>query len=107
MPGRPPMANKLNRRGFMTGAASAAGALFLAACDQLDKASQGGFRKVLSSAEELTRTTQRFFLSPASMAKEFTEAELSPKFRANGSTNPDDPGYQAMAANGFADWKLK
>lgn len=101
------MASKLNRRGFLTGAASAAGALFLSACDQLDKASQGGFRKVLSSAEELTRTTQRFFLSPSSMAKEFTEAEIAPKFRPNGSTNPDDPEYVALAANGFVDWKLK
>jgi len=97
----------MNRRRFLLGTASAAGALALSGCDVLDKASQGEVRNVLSSAEELTRTTQRFFLSPSSMAKEFTEADIAPKFRANGSTSPDDPEYVRLAANNFADWKLK
>jgi DMSO/TMAO reductase YedYZ molybdopterin-dependent catalytic subunit len=101
------MAEAISRRRFLSGLASGAAALVLAACDQLDEASQGSFRKVLSSAEELNRRTQRFFLSPSSMAREFSEADISPKFRANGSTNPDDPDYVAMAQNGFADWRLK
>ena len=103
------MGNNLNRRRFLSGFATVAGGLALSGCKKLDEisAQDADFRKVLSSAENLTRTTQRFFLSPSSLAKEFTEADMSPKFRANGSTNPDDPGYQAMAANGFADWKLK
>ncbi len=41
------------------------------------------------------------------MAREFSEADIAPEFRANGSTNPDSPEYQAMVANNFADWKLK
>jgi DMSO/TMAO reductase YedYZ molybdopterin-dependent catalytic subunit len=101
------MADILNRRRFLLGTTSAAGALVLSGCDVLDKASQGGFRDVLSSAEQLTRTTQRFFLSPSSMAREFSEADIAPKFRANGSTHPDDPEYLRLAANGFADWRLK
>jgi DMSO/TMAO reductase YedYZ molybdopterin-dependent catalytic subunit len=101
------MADILSRRRFLLSTASAAGALALSGCDALDKASQGSFRNVLSSAEELTRATQRFFLSPSSMAREFGEADIAPKFRANGSTNPDDPEYVRLAANGFADWRLK
>jgi DMSO/TMAO reductase YedYZ molybdopterin-dependent catalytic subunit len=103
------MENRLSRRRFLSGIAAASSGLALAGCKKLDALSEqgSGFREVLSSAENLTRETQRFFLSPSSLAKEFSEADLSPKFRANGSTDPDDPDYQAMAANGFADWKLK
>jgi hypothetical protein len=40
------------------------------------------------------------------MAQEFTEADLSPQFRSNGTANPEDAAYQALAARGFQDWKL-
>jgi DMSO/TMAO reductase YedYZ molybdopterin-dependent catalytic subunit len=105
------MAERLNRRRFLTSVATAAGALALSACKEsyLDTLSEhgSGFRNFLSGAEDLTRVTQRFFLSPSSMAREFSEADIAPEFRANGSTNPDSPEYQAMVANNFADWKLK
>jgi DMSO/TMAO reductase YedYZ molybdopterin-dependent catalytic subunit len=100
------MATKLSRRGFLSGVGGAASTLVLAACDDLSQQSSG-FRKFLTNAEDLTRTTQRFFVRPSSMAREFSEADIAPKFRANGSTNPDSPEYQAMVANQFADWKLK
>ena len=104
------MAERLNRRRFLTSVATTAGALALSGCsDYFDSLSQqgSGVRKFLTSAEDLTRTTQRFFLQPSSMAREFSEADIAPEFRANGSTNPDSPEYQAMVANNFADWKLK
>jgi DMSO/TMAO reductase YedYZ molybdopterin-dependent catalytic subunit len=41
------------------------------------------------------------------MAKEFTAADLSPVFPANGTINPADPAYQALAERGFADWALE
>ncbi len=41
------------------------------------------------------------------MAQEFTEAELSPAFRSNGTDDPDDPAYRALAANQFVDWSLR
>jgi DMSO/TMAO reductase YedYZ molybdopterin-dependent catalytic subunit len=41
------------------------------------------------------------------MAKEYTEADLSPVFPANGTRNPDNPAYQALARNNFADWQLE
>jgi DMSO/TMAO reductase YedYZ molybdopterin-dependent catalytic subunit len=99
---------KLSRRKLLRGFAATAGAAVLAGCDQIDRLPQSAwFRNVLHIGEDLNRTVQRFFLHPTSLAREFTEADLSPKFKANGSTNPDDPAYQAFATNGFADWKLK
>jgi DMSO/TMAO reductase YedYZ molybdopterin-dependent catalytic subunit len=40
------------------------------------------------------------------MAQEFGEADLSPSFRSNGTAEPDDPVYRALAANRFADYRL-
>ena len=41
------------------------------------------------------------------MAQEFTEADLSPFFRSNGTSMPEGDEYQALARNGFADWQLE
>ena len=93
------------RRNFMRGAGMAAGSLLLSGCDGLSRAPW--FRRVLSSAERLTLSAQRAVLGANDLAREYTEADLSPAFRANGSTSPDDPTYQEAAANGFATWRLK
>ena len=100
-----PRNNGASRRGFLRAASAAAGTFVLGGCDALSQAPW--FRKVLYSAERLTVLTQRAVLAEGDVAREYTEADLSPKFRANGSTSPDDPAYVAMAQNGFADWKLK
>jgi len=94
----------ISRRRFLAGFAPAAGAVALSGCDDLSRAPW--FRNVLFSAESLTETVQRSILTPDSLATEFTEADISPVFRANGSTNPNDPAYRAHVANGFADWRL-
>ncbi len=98
------MAARINRRALLQGAAASAGAVALAGCAPLDGVTTSG---TLQAAEGLTRTTQRFFLSPSSMAKEFSPADISRNFRANGSTNPAEPEYVALAGHGFADWRLK
>src|SRR5438876_11837215 len=41
------------------------------------------------------------------MAQEFSEADLSPSFRSNGTAEPDSEAYVALAAKGFADYKLE
>ena len=41
------------------------------------------------------------------MAQEFTEADLSPSFRSNGTSEPDDEAYRQLAMNGFTDWTLR
>jgi len=41
------------------------------------------------------------------MAQEFSEADLSPRFRSNGTSMPENPQYLALARNGFADYRLE
>jgi DMSO/TMAO reductase YedYZ molybdopterin-dependent catalytic subunit len=94
----------MNRRdGLRTLALGAAGAL-LAACDRLTM--NPDVQKGLAAAEGLTRRAQRLVANRTALAAEFTRAEISPDFRANGSTNPGDPEYRALVQTGFADWRL-
>ncbi|MGA7456201.1 MAG: molybdopterin-dependent oxidoreductase, partial [Methyloceanibacter sp.] len=94
----------LDRRGFLARGLAAASAMLLGGCDDLSD--QPWVRRVLDSAETLTRVTQRAILSSRALAREYSEAEISRDFKANGSTDPDDAAYKAHEANGFADWKL-
>jgi DMSO/TMAO reductase YedYZ molybdopterin-dependent catalytic subunit len=98
------MSMATDRRRFLKQGVAAAGALALGGCDAL---SQSGWApKVLASAETLTGAVQRALTPDAALAREYTEADISPVFRANGSTNPSDPVYRALAANGFRDYRL-
>ena len=98
-------AKGLDRRSFLTRGLAVTSAALLGGCDDLS--SQPWVKRVLESAETLTRVTQRALLTPNDLAREYSPAELSRVFKANGSTNPDDPSYLTHAANGFADWKLE
>ena len=91
------------RRAFLRGTGLVSASL-LAGCDALSQS--GWFRRVLGSAEHLNAGVQRVAAPPASMAQEFTEADLSPDFRSNGTSNPENPEYQALRADNFARWRL-
>jgi DMSO/TMAO reductase YedYZ molybdopterin-dependent catalytic subunit len=93
----------LNRRGWLAGAGATLSALLLSGCEKV--ATNPDVVKVLSSAEVLNRRVQRLLVRGA-LAREFTRADISPTFKANGTINPPDADYQALAANGFADWRL-
>ena len=92
-----------DRRGWLRGAGAGLAASLLAGCDRI--ATDPGVVKALSSAEVLNRRVQRLFGRQA-LAREFSKADITPAFRPNGSTNPQDPAYQAHVASGFADWRL-
>jgi DMSO/TMAO reductase YedYZ molybdopterin-dependent catalytic subunit len=92
------------RRRFLLGALSGAGALLLSGCDRL--ASTAWFQKTLDAGETLTRTAQRLVIPRKAMAQEFSEADLSPQFRSNGTAVPRNAQYQALAMAGFAPYKL-
>jgi DMSO/TMAO reductase YedYZ molybdopterin-dependent catalytic subunit len=95
---------QLGRRRFLARAAGSTGALLLGGCDRLSGNPE--FTKLLKSAEAVSRFAQRIFTGRTSLAREYTEAELSAEFRANGTTEPSDPDYQRLAQNEFADWRL-
>jgi DMSO/TMAO reductase YedYZ molybdopterin-dependent catalytic subunit len=85
--------------------AAASSALALTGCDRLT--SSDWFRRVLGSAEAANIHAQRLLAGKRAMAAEYSEAEISPRFRSNGTSEPDDPAYTALARTGFADWKLE
>lgn len=93
-----------DRRRWLTGAGASLAGLWLAACDRLNDDPR--VRGVLEGAEGLTRRAQRLVADRRAPAREYAQADISPDFRANGSTAPDDPAYLAHAAGGFADWRL-
>ncbi len=95
---------KISRRGFLIRGAAAGGAAVLGGCDQLSQSP--AFRDLLYKAESLTKNVQRLVLSERSLAREYSEADLSKHFKANGSTGVADPAYQAMAKTGFGDYRL-
>jgi len=94
----------IHRRRFVAGALGGTGALLLGGCDRLSQSDWA--RNLLGSAEGLTRWAQRLVSPRQVLAREYTEADLSPVFKANGTADPDDDDYQALAANQFADWRL-
>ncbi len=94
-----------DRRSFLSRAAATAGALALSGCDHLSQAPW--IQEVLASMEGLTMLAQRALLTRTALAREYAEADISPQFRVNGTTNPKEPAYQELAACNFADWRLE
>ena len=99
------MSTILTRRTALIGAAGAGG-LLLSGCDQLNRSPS--FRRVLATAEFWNMTAQRLVLGgQAPLAREFTTADLSPVFKANGSVNPGIDEYRRLRDGAFVDWRLK
>ena len=98
-------ARRLGRRHFLLRGATAAGTLLLGGCDRLSESSW--FPNVLDVAEQVNRYVQRLVTGKQALAREYDEAALSPDFRSNGTQNPDNPDYQRLAQEGFADWRLE
>lgn len=94
-----------SRRRFLQRALLAAGGLALGACDDGASRSQQ-VKDILGSAEPLNSKLQRALAGRKGLAREYDEKDLSPAFRANGSTNPQDADYRELARSDFADWSL-
>ena len=97
------MSGDPHRRGWLAGLGAGLGGLWLAGCDRLSRSERA--LGALGAAEPLNRAVQRL-LGRSALAPEFTRADLSPAFKVNGTANPPDTDYQALAAGGFADWRL-
>ncbi len=84
------------RRRFLARALGAAGTLLVAGCERLSQTEW--FPKVLGAGEAASSAVAHAVTSRKSMAQEFTDADRSPTFRSNGTAEPDDDDYRALAA---------
>ncbi len=94
-----------DRRSFLRMAIMGTAGLLVAGCDRISQSSWGP--KVLGKAEGLNRRVQALLAPSSAMAQEFSEADISPVFRPNGTVMPTTPAYQALLANQFRDYKLQ
>jgi len=99
------MSSNHPHRRQLLGALAAVGGLVLSGCDRL--ASEPRFRSVLDAANSLTYRVQRLLIGPHRLAPEYSETDISPAFRPNGSTDPQDEDYLNLLDRNFADWRLK
>jgi DMSO/TMAO reductase YedYZ molybdopterin-dependent catalytic subunit len=91
----------ISRRRFVAAGASG---LLLSGCDRLTHSES--FRGVLRSAEKLTMRAQRVVSPRDALAREFSEADMSPFFRSNGTAKPNTPEYVRHLAENFANWRV-
>ena len=94
-----------HRRGFLAAAAGLFGAASLGGCDRFAGSAFG--RRALRAGEDANLFVQRLLLTPASLAKEFPDSAISAWFKPNGTVDPQDRDYKALAANGFEGWRLR
>ena len=94
----------MNRRHWLAGALSVISAATLGACDRIGQSPV--VRQALRMGEGLTRRTQRLLIPATALAPEYGPEDISPDFRANGSSDPQAADYLALKANGFTDWRL-
>ena len=91
----------LTRRALVAGGA----ATLLTGCERVQN--WGPTRAILHSGEKLNGGLQRALIRRDAPAPEFRPDQMSPVFRVNGTADPNTPAYNALAANGFADWRLR
>ena len=92
-----------SRRRFFVRVGGAAAALALAGCQKLSQSEW--FPKVLGLGERLSAAAGALVPRKA-LAQEFTEADLSPSFRSNGTARPQSAAYDALLNGQFADYRL-
>ncbi len=93
---------KVSRRGLIAGG----GGLLLASCDKITSApSTTEFLR--RNGESATYGWQRLIQGDGALAREYTRADLSPMFKANGSTDPQDDDYLDHVDENFENWTLK
>lgn len=96
------------RRRLIRAGGAALGLVTLSGCKVLDGLSRDldhPLRQVMEGANRLTHAAARTVTGDA-LAPEFTRADIRQGMKPNGVTNPTDAAYQALAAGGWADWRL-
>ena len=93
-----------HRRNLLRGALGSAAALMVAGCQPVSN--KGWVKSIIGIGEAINLKVQRAILGTDTLAPEFTQADLSPIFKPNGSMDPPDADYKALAKKKFADFKL-
>lgn len=91
----------MKRRGFLAVTAAA----FVAGCNKIANSDSGS--KLLGAAERWHKGAHRLLTNREALAPEYPRSAVSPFFRGNGSTDPQNGDYQAQAAENFANWQLE
>lgn len=95
----------IERRRLLQSLGLGAGGLLLSACDRLDQSP--AFRGILRSTERLTMRTHRLITDRHALAREYSAADMSPIFRANGTRMPSTDAYRTHLSSRFRDWRLQ
>ncbi|MDE3121438.1 MAG: molybdopterin-dependent oxidoreductase [Paracoccaceae bacterium] len=102
------MSPPIPRRRLLRLGLAGLGALPLAGCKTFDFLADPNdpTRDVLVSANRLTKEVQRSLQGRRALATEYTMADLRQGQKPNGTTDPQDPAYLALKAQGFRDYRL-
>ncbi|WP_342165402.1 molybdopterin-dependent oxidoreductase [Methylobacterium sp. SD21] len=99
------MIRRPSRRSLLLGATATAGTAMLGGCDRLGEAEW--FRRTLITGEDANMFVQRLLLTERTLAPEYAEADISPWFKPNGTEDPPDKAYKALARGRFAAYRLE
>jgi DMSO/TMAO reductase YedYZ molybdopterin-dependent catalytic subunit len=93
------------RRRFLRVAFTSLAAAALGACDRLS--ANESFAGMLRTAQYLSRGAHKLLTGRGAMAQEFSEADIAPEFRSNGTLMPESGRYQQLLEDGFSGWALQ
>lgn len=94
----------LTRRNLLIGSGVVVGAIAIGGWETLARQRDGG--PVIRSAEWLNYRLQRALVGN-SLAREYTEADITPRFYVNGTEKPDTAEWVNLFKGNFTDWRLK
>jgi DMSO/TMAO reductase YedYZ molybdopterin-dependent catalytic subunit len=80
------------------------GAMVVAGCTKIGKTDTA--KSVFDIVEDWNEGLHDLLGRRTALAREFSLEDISPFFRGNGSTDPEDEDYRAHAESGFANWRL-
>ena len=98
------MRDGLPRRSVLARGAAILSTLTLAGCDGISQSPWA--LNLLGEVENLTRRAQRLFAGGHALAPEYSKAEITPAFRANGTLNPGTNDYAVHVSEGFKNWVI-
>ena len=99
------MTTSPSRRAWLRAGLTTTLGLTAGACDKLTQSP--AVNRALDGAETLNRRLHGLLVGKTALAREYESKDISPDFKANGTTDPDNDEYKAHVANNFADWRLQ